>query len=666
MARKSKNAQGGGRRSGRRSALLFLARWSLVLVIWLGFIGAGVVLWYARDLPDTSRLNEITRRPAVTLVAADGQILATYGDLYGTNVGLDQLPPYLPRAVMAIEDRRFYAHFGIDPLGVARAIWVNIRTGKFVQGGSTITQQLAKNLFLTPERTLKRKIQEVLLALWLERTYTKDQILTLYLNRVYLGAGAYGVDAAARKYFGKPANDVTLFEAAMLAGLLKAPSRYNPTSDPEAARSRATIVLNSMVEAGYLKTDQVIAALASDAEIGRTAASDWTGRYFADWAYDQVSSYAGSSERDLVVVTTIDLRLQRLAEAELKRILEQEGPKRGASQGALVIMTPDGAVKAMVGGRDYRESEFNRATQALRQPGSAFKLFVFLAALEAGMAPDDKMVDGPIQVKKWRPANYQDKFYGEVTLREAFARSLNSVAVQLYLKTGGRAVERAAQRLGITAELNPDPALSLGSSEVNLIELTSAYAVFANEGRGVWPRGIEEIRDSTGAVVFRRLGDGPDRVVEPRRVEEMTDMMSAVIGWGTGKSAALDRPAAGKTGTSQDFRDAWFMGFTAELVTGVWVGNDDGKPMDKVTGGTLPALIWRSVMSKALEGAPPRPLPGGGAEESAIAGVIEDGAGFIGGLLERLRGAAEGGEKKPSAKTKKSDGAARVQPRDTR
>jgi penicillin-binding protein 1A len=275
-------------------------------------------------------------------------------------------------------------------------------------------------------------------------------------------------------------------------------------------------------------------------------------------------------------------------------------------------------------------------------------------------------VDGPIQVKKWRPANYQDKFYGEVTLREAFARSLNSVAVQLYLKTGGRAVERAAQRLGITAELNPDPALSLGSSEVNLIELTSAYAVFANEGRGVWPRGIEEIRDSTGAVVFRRLGDGPDRVVEPRRVEEMTDMMSAVIGWGTGKSAALDRPAAGKTGTSQDFRDAWFMGFTAELVTGVWVGNDDGKPMDKVTGGTLPALIWRSVMSKALEGAPPRPLPGGGAEESAIAGVIEDGAGFIGGLLERLRGAAEGGEKKPSAKTKKSDGAARVQPRDTR
>ena len=664
MARKSKSRQEGRGRSRRRSALLFLARWSLVLLIWTGFLAGGIVLWYARDLPDTSRLNEITRRPAVTLVTADGEIIATYGDLYGTNLGLDQLPAYLPRAVLAIEDRRFYSHFGIDPLGVARAIWVNIRTGKFVQGGSTITQQLAKNLFLTSERTLKRKIQEVLLALWLERTYTKDQILSLYLNRVYLGAGAYGVDAASRKYFGKPAQDVTLFEAAMLAGLLKAPSRFNPTSDPDAARGRAATVLNSMVEAGYLQTDQVIAALSTDAEVSRTAAADWTGRYFADWAYDQVSSYVGSSERDLVVVTTLDLNLQRMAEAELKRILAEEGPKRGASQGALVMMTPDGAVKAMVGGRDYRESEFNRATQAMRQPGSAFKLFVFLAALEAGMEPDDRMVDGPIQVKNWRPANYQDKFYGEVTLREAFARSLNSVAVQLYLTTGGKAVERAAERLGITAELNPDPALALGSSEVNLIELTSAYAVFANQGEGVWPHGIEEIRDSAGVVLFRRAGDGPGRAVEPRQVDQMTDLMASVIEWGTGKTAAIGRPAAGKTGTSQEFRDAWFMGFTAELVTGVWVGNDDGKPMDKVTGGSLPALIWRSVMAKGLEGAPVRPLPGGGAPESAIAGVIEDGAGFIGNLLERLRGATEAQKTPAAAKAERPSNAPKLKPRD--
>jgi len=357
------------------------------------------------------------------------------------------------------------------------------------------------------------------------------------------------------------------------------------------------------------------------------------------------------------------LRLQNIAETELQRIIAAEGPKRGVSQAALVMMTPDGAVRAMVGGRDYQESEFNRATQAMRQPGSAFKLFVFLAALEAGMVPDDHIVDSPIQIRNWRPENYQNKYYGDVTLREAFARSLNSVAVQLYLKTGGTAVEKAATRLGITADLNPDPALALGSSEVNLLELTQAYAVFANQGQGVWFRGIDEIRDSSGAVLFRRSGDGPGRVVESRQVNQMNDMMTAVVEWGTGKSAALGRPAAGKTGTSQDFRDAWFMGFTAELVTGVWVGNDDNKPMDKVTGGTLPALIWRSVMSKALEGTPPQPLPGGGEPESAVASVIDNGAGFISNLLDRLRGAAASGGASASGEGEKVK-APRIQPRE--
>jgi len=569
----------------------------------------------------------------------------------------------LPKAVMAIEDRRFYSHPGIDARGLARAMWVNLRSGKFVQGGSTITQQLAKNLFLTPERTLKRKVQEVLLALWLERTYSKDEILTLYLNRVYLGSGVYGVDAAAKKYFGKSARNVTLLEAATLAGLLKAPSHYNPSSDPEAAKQRAAVVLKSMVDAGFISSNQNVAALAGSPTLGKAAASDRVGRYFADWVYDQVSSYVGTSDRDLVVVTTIDLRLQNIAETELQRIIAAEGPKRGVSQAALVMMTPDGAVRAMVGGRDYQESEFNRATQAMRQPGSAFKLFVFLAALEAGMAPDDHIVDSPIQIRNWRPENYQNKYYGDVTLREAFARSLNSVAVQLYLKTGGTAVEKAATRLGITADLNPDPALALGSSEVNLLELTQAYAVFANQGQGVWFRGIDEIRDSTGAVLFRRSGDGPGRVVESRQVNQMNDMMTAVVEWGTGKSAALGRPAAGKTGTSQDFRDAWFMGFTAELVTGVWVGNDDNKPMDKVTGGTLPALIWRSVMSKALEGTPPQPLPGGGEPESAVASVIDNGAGFISNLLDRLRGAAASGGASASGEGEKVK-APRIQPRE--
>jgi penicillin-binding protein 1A len=597
------------------------------------------------------------------LVTADGHIVATFGDLYGANLSLNELPSYLPKAVMAIEDRRFYSHAGVDPRGLARAMWVNLRSGKFVQGGSTITQQLAKNLFLTPERTLKRKVQEVLLALWLERTYSKDEILTLYLNRVYLGSGVYGVDAAAKKYFGKSARNVTLLEAATLAGLLKAPSHYNPSSDPEAAKQRAAVVLKSMVDAGFISSGQNVAALAGSATLGKAAVSDRVGRYFADWVYDQVSSYVGTSDRDLVVVTTLDPRLQRIAEAELQRIITAEGPKRGVSQAALVMMTPDGAVKAMVGGRDYQESEFNRATQAMRQPGSAFKLFVFLAALEAGMVPDDHMVDGPIQIKNWRPENYQNKYYGDVTLREAFARSLNSVAVQLYLKTGGTAVEKAAARLGITADLNPDPALALGSSEVNLLELTQAYAVFANQGQGVWFRGIDEIRDSDGAVLFRRSGDGPGRVVDPRQVNQMNDMMTAVLEWGTGKSAAFGRPAAGKTGTSQDFRDAWFMGFTAELVTGVWVGNDDNKPMDKVTGGTLPALIWRSVMSKALEGTPQQPLPGGGEPESAVASVIDNGAGFISNLLDRLRGAAANSGTSGSGEGEKVK-APRIQPRE--
>ena len=627
-------------RNGRIRALFWFLRWTAVLAIWAVFLIGGVILWYAQDLPDTSRLGEITRRPAVTLVTSDGEILATYGDLYGKYVGLDELPPYLPEAVLAVEDRRFYQHFGVDPLGVLRAIWVNIRTGDLVQGGSTITQQLAKNLFLNSERSLKRKVQEALLALWLEREFTKDQILTLYLNRVYLGAGAYGVNAAAQKYFGKPAQAVTLYEAAMLAGLLKAPSRDNPASDPDAAERRTQIVLRSMVAAGKLAPAEEAAAVAAKASIGRTMAAGRAGRAFADWVYDQVASYVGTTDRDLTVVTTIDMRVQRIAEAELARVLAEDGPKRKAGQGAVVVMGPNGAVRALVGGRDYGEREYNRATQALRQPGSAFKLFVFLAAIEAGVLPDDRIVDGPLQLKGWRPGNYQDRYFGEVTVREAFARSLNSVSVQLYLKAGPQAVARAAQRLGITSSLNLEPSLALGTSEVTLVELTSAYAAFANEGRGVWAHGIEEIRDATGTVLFRRTGDGPGRVVDPQAVERMNDLMTAVVGWGTGRGAALAHPAAGKTGTSQGFRDAWFVGFTADLVAGVWVGNDDDTPMDKVTGGSLPVRIWHDVMARALEDAPARPLPGGGVPEVADAG--EDGQGFIAGVLTRLKKATSG------------------------
>ncbi|HLB79527.1 MAG TPA: PBP1A family penicillin-binding protein [Dongiaceae bacterium] len=639
MARKRPDSHDPATRRARRrrSALGFFLKWGLVAAAWSVFLGLCFTAWLAYDLPNPSRLNEIKRRPSVTLLAADGAILATYGDLYGRPVALAELPPYLPRAVLATEDRRFYGHFGLDPLGIARAIYVNLREGRLAQGGSTITQQLAKNIFLTPERSIRRKGQELLLALWLEHSFTKDEILALYLNRVYLGAGTYGVEAAARKYFGKPAARVTPYEAAMLAGILKAPSRYNPLSDREAAAARARLALANMVAAGYLGADEATqVAAAAAGESGPTVAGP-TGRYFADWVLDQVSSYVGYSERDLVVVTTLDPALQRMAEADLLRLLAEEGADRRVGQAALVAMSPDGAVRAMVGGRDYAESQFNRATQALRQPGSAFKAFVFLAGLEQGLTPDSRLVDSPLSIGGWRPANYEDKYFGEVTLREAFARSLNSVAVQVSQRVGPAAVAATARRLGVTAELSAAPSLALGTSEVSLLELTAAYGVFDNGGYGVWPRGIEEIRDAGGEVLYLRLGSGPDRVVAPRQVAQMLDLLGAVIDWGTGRAAAPGRPAAGKTGTSQDFRDGWFIGFTAELVTGVWVGNDDGRPMGKVSGGALPARLWGSFMRQALAGQPPRPLP----EPQPDIAVAEGGGGSIAAWIDRL---FEGGD----------------------
>jgi penicillin-binding protein 1A len=580
--------------------------------------------WLAYDLPDVSRLNEIRRQPSVTLLASDGSVLATYGDLYGQTVRLADLPPYLPEAVLATEDRRFYSHFGLDPLGLLRAAYINLRDWRLTQGGSTITQQLAKNVFLTPARTVRRKGQEMLLALWLERNFTKDQILALYLNRVYFGAGTYGVDAAARKYFGKPASQVTAFEAAMLAGLLRAPSVFNPTNDGDLALSRARLVLRNMVDAGFI-TEGEAESIAKGAATSTRLAAGRTGRHFADWVLDQVSSYVGFVDRDLVVVTTLDPRLQHLAEDKLVQVLDEQGPDHAASQGALVALSPDGAVRAMVGGRDYATSQFNRATQSLRQPGSAFKAFVFLAGLENGMTPETQLFDAPISIGGWKPDNYEGRYYGDVTMRDAFARSLNSVAVQISERVGRKRVVEAARRLGITANLTTGPSIALGSSGVSLLELTAAYATFDNEGYGVWPHGIAEIRDEAGTTLYHREGSGPGRVVQPPQVAQMIDLMSGVIqsSSGTGRGARLGRPAAGKTGTGQDFRDASFVGFTAELVTGVWIGNDDNSPMKKVTGGGLPAQLWHAFMAEALDGEPARALPQPSAAEIAavIAGV---------------------------------------------
>jgi penicillin-binding protein 1A len=607
--RRQKKRASAKRRPLRRRLLLWSLKWGLALSIWAAVALAGLVAYYAAGLPDVSGLDAMTRRPSVTVLAADGATLATFGGLYGEPVGVADLPPYLPQAVLATEDRRFYRHFGIDPLGLARAAVANVRAGRIVQGGSTITQQLAKNLFLSPERTLKRKIQETLLAFWLERKFTKDQILSIYLNRVYLGAGAYGVDAAAREYFDKPASRVSLYEAALLAGLLKAPSRYAPTEAADLARGRARLVLASMVEAGYITEAQAKQARANPARFAPGRGGEG-GRYFADWVVDQLSDFVGQVDRDLVVATTLDPKLQRIAEAEVEAMLAGPGEAAGVGQAALVVLSAQGPVRAMVGGRDYAASQFNRATQALRQPGSAFKLFVYLAALERGLGPEERMADAPLTVAGWSPRNYDGKYLGRMSLERALALSRNTVAVRVAERVGRERVVALARRLGITTRLEARPSLALGAAQVTLIELTAAYAALANDGVGVWAHGIAEVRDRGGQVLYRRRGSGPGRLIAPDHVAAMNGMLAQVIADGTGKAAALDRPAAGKTGTSQDFRDAWFVGFTADLVAGVWLGNDDETPMKRVTGGRLPAKLWRAVMAEAHEGRPARPLPG--------------------------------------------------------
>jgi penicillin-binding protein 1A len=604
-----------------------LVRWSFVAGIWSLLVLAGVFSYFAMTLPETGDLMSTGRKPSTTLVAADGSLIATYGDLYGETLKLSEMSPYIPQAVLATEDRRFYSHFGVDPIGLLRAAFRNAVSGHVVQGGSTITQQLAKNLFLTPERTMGRKIQEVLLAFWLEHKFTKDQILEIYLNRVYLGAGTYGVDAACWRYFDHSARQATAYEAAIVAGLLKAPTRFSPARDRARSAARASQVIANMVEAGYLTQAQADAAERQKTQLAQNPVQRPGLRYFADYLIEFVADFGGPKRGDLLVVTTIDPKLQAAAEAAVEGTLAKDGAKANASQGALIAMSPDGAIRAMVGGRDYQNSQFNRATQALRQPGSSFKPIVYAAGLEAGLTPETRMVDAPIRIGNWSPRNYTGRYLGEVTLAEALAQSLNTVAVQVAERAGLARVTTMARRLGITSELTPDASIALGTSEVTLLELTSAYAAFASGGYGAWPYGILEIRDAKNNVLFRRSGGGPGRVIPAEIADEMTDMMTGVITHGSGRAAAIDRPAAGKTGTTQDYRDALFVGFSSGLVAGVWFGNDDNSSMNRVTGGSLPARAWHNFMMAALKGVPAEPLPAGPAREP-------------GSLLERLFGAS--------------------------
>ncbi len=607
--RRPRRRRGRGRRSGSR--IKRYAYWSVVTSLWLLIAAIGVVIWVGLHLPPIQSLEIPKRPPSIQILGLDGRVLANRGEMGGAAVPLNEVPAYLPKAFIAIEDRRFFFHYGIDPIGLGRAMFANVLHRGVSQGGSTITQQLAKNLFLTQERTLTRKLQEAVLALWLEHKYSKAEILELYLNRVYFGAGAYGVEAAAQRYFGKSARAVTLAEAALLAGLVKSPSRLAPTRNFDGAERRAQLVLAAMADAGFINDESAKIAMSHPPRVVMPTAGG-SVNYVADWVMDVVNDLIGRVEEDIVVETSIDPVLQAAAEKALVDELAQKGEKFGVEQGALVAMTPEGAVRALVGGRNYAESQFNRAVAAKRQPGSAFKPFVYLTALERGLTPDTVREDRPIDVKGWRPENYSHEYFGPVTLTQGLAMSLNTVAVRLTLEVGPAAVTKTAYRLGITSKLEPNASIALGTSEVSVLELVSAYAPFANGGAAVVPHVVERVRAAdTKKMLYTSANTSFGRVVDPRYVGMMNQMMRETLTIGTARKAELPGwPAAGKTGTSQDFRDAWFIGYTGRLVTGVWLGNDDSSPTRKATGGGLPVEVWSKFMKVAHQNVPVAELPG--------------------------------------------------------
>jgi penicillin-binding protein 1A len=598
-----------------RSPLRLLRR-ILVGLLVLAVALVALVGWLSWRLP-VSRALEPLPTPALVLVSADGRPFARRGSLKDRPVDVAELPAAVPAAFVAIEDRRFYHHFGIDLVGVGRALLTDLRQRHVVQGGSTITQQLAKTAFLTPDRTLRRKAQEVFVALWLEARLTKAQILSRYLSSVYFGDGVFGLRAAAEHYFGKSPDQLTAGEAALLAGLVKAPSALNPIDHPDAALARQRLVLQAMVDQKMLTADQ--ARRARRVRI-RPAATLPVGGYFADWAARQVKATLDAQYGEVRVVTTLDSRLQRRAERTVRAWLDGPGRRQGAQEAALVAMRPDGAVVAMVGGRDYGQSQFNRAVQARRQPGSAFKLFVYLTALHQGYAPDSLVSEAPITLDGWTPRNFEGEGGGELTLREAFAQSSNIAAVRLAQAVGRGPIVQTAQALGVTSPLVRTPTLALGASEMTLLELTSAYAAVAAGRAPVEPYAVSAAADAT------------EPATEPLRETErqgMLDLMSAAVETGTARAARLDQPVFGKTGTTQEHRDAVFVGFTGDIVVGVWVGNDDHSPMRGVTGGGLPAQIWADFVGGALddglvERVRPEPAPPQSAEPESFGQSLED------------------------------------------
>jgi len=607
-------AQSQGKR-GLLRRLPWEIRLSFLAVIYLGpptlLVVAATLAYYTLRIPDPMALRLKDQAPVVRVLAIDGSPLGERGggDAY---IPIDLMPPHLIDAVIATEDRRFFKHWGIDPSGMIRAAFTNLSQGRLAQGGSTLTQQLAKNLFLGSERTWARKIEELILALWLEARLGKRNILELYLNRVYFGAGAYGVETAAQRFFAKSARHVTLGEAAMLAGLLKAPSKYSPASHPPMARERAKNVLAKMVEAGFISNAAGEQAARETPQFLGLVRRPRSGvEYAVDAALERLPALVATPPSDLVIETTIDPGLQNRAQGLVQAALSNEGATANAGQAAVVFMDANGAIRALVGGRSYAESQFNRALKARRQPGSAFKVFVYLAALESGLSPDSTVLDLPILGSGWSPRNEGAGYRGSVTLRDALALSMNAAAARLNMSVGPRKTAAVAQRLGIRSPLRADASLALGTSEVTLVELTGAYGVLANGGRSVDTHIVRRVLTAAGKVLYERRPEPAQVLVAPEHVAAMNDMLGAVLSSGTGKRAALPgHAAAGKTGTSQDFRDAWFVGYAGEFVAGVWVGNDDGRSMHRVMGGSLPARLWRDIMLAALEGHTPALLSG--------------------------------------------------------
>jgi len=598
----------------RRPIIGFLLKSLLFLSIWGTIFFGFTLVWFTYDLPNINKLQMAVRKPSITIQAQDGKIIGTYGDLYEDMIRVSDLPPYVPQAFLAIEDRRFYSHFGLDIVGLIRAAYTNFRADRIVQGGSSITQQLAKNflvtqsLFTPQDRSLRRKVQEALMAIWLEWHFTKDQILTIYLNRVYFGAGTFGIDAASRKYFGKSAKQITVLEAAIIAGLLKAPSKYSPAYHPKRALTRAKVVLQQMVEAGFLQNTETYMKEGESIIANRNIEENQGIRFFTDWVYEVVPNYVSVDDQDLIVVTTLDKTLQEKVEKVTLDKFSEMAKELGTSEIGVTLLTPEGAVKAMVGGQDYTKNQYNHVTIAKRQPGSAFKLFIYLAALESGLSPLTLVNDTPFTIGKWSPKNFRTYHpQGEITLEYAFAHSVNAATIRFAQHVGPERIAALAHRLGITSKISHDLSIALGTCETTLLELTAAFASIANNGKGVWPYGILEIRDKEGHVLYHRQETEEKALITPLHLQQIRQLLTAVVTQGTGRAAQIGVPIAGKTGSNGD-RDAWFIGYVVGgLVGGVWTGNDNNKPMKKVsTGGRLPARVWSAVMKEVVKDYPPQ------------------------------------------------------------